>query len=218
VTINPRFRGEIAISPSPERTPFTGPDHGPRSARGQVLPAVRRGELVDIRDIPGEVRWQIATRLVSSFPALYDGAFREALGERYDELEHNVWIEAGREAKGITGAFGFPTATAREIAESVRLISTIFFGPEVREEVLEISPERAVILMKGCPFLVHGMELGCPAAHLFPKCIAFSIAAVESLNPAFTTRFVRAMCMGDYRNCELTILTKEAAEKEEKKS
>jgi hypothetical protein len=174
--------------------------------------------MVDIRDIPGEVRWQIATRLVSSFPALYDGAFRETVGERYDELEYNVWIEAGREAKGVAGAFGFPTATAKEIAESVRVISTIFFGPEVQEEVIEISPERAVILTKGCPFMVHGMEMGCPAAHLFPKCMAFSMSAVESLNPAFTTRFVKALCMGDYRNCELTILKKGEAEKEEKKS
>ncbi len=41
---------------------------------------------MDIRDIPGEMRWQVATRLVSSFPVLYDWAFRESMGERYDEM------------------------------------------------------------------------------------------------------------------------------------
>ncbi|MDD1656841.1 MAG: hypothetical protein LUQ41_00050 [Methanomicrobiales archaeon] len=172
---------------------------------------------VDIRDIPGEMRWQIATRLVSSFPVLYDGAFREAMGDRYDELEYNVWIEAGKEARAVADGFGFPTGTAKEIAECVRVVTTLFFGLDVREEVLDISGTRAVILTKGCPFMVRGAELGGRPAHLFPKCMAFSMAAVESLNPKYTTRFVRAMCMGDYRNCELTILTQEEAEKEDKK-
>jgi hypothetical protein len=97
------------------------------------------------------------------------------------------------------------------------VVTTLFFGPEVKEEILDLSGTRAVILTKGCPFMVRGVELGGRPAHLFPKCMAFSMAAVESLNPAYTTRFVRAMCMGDYRNCELTILKREEAEKEDAK-
>jgi len=173
---------------------------------------------MDIRDIPGETRWQLATRMVSSFPVLYDGAFRGALGERYDELEYNVWIEAGNEARGVAEGFSLPRGTAKEIAECVRLVTILFFGPDARGEVLDLSATRAVILTKGCPFMMRGTEMGGPPAHLFPKCMAFSMAAVESLNPKYTTRFVRAMCMGDYKNCELTILTREEAEKEDLKS
>jgi hypothetical protein len=172
---------------------------------------------MDIRDIPGEMRWQVATRLVSSFPVLYDGAFREARGDRYDELEYNVWIEAGNEARGVAEGFRLHTGTAKEIAECVRLVTTLFFGPDVREEVLDLSGTRAVILTKRCPFMMRGAEMGGRPAHLFPKCMAFSMAAVESLNLKYTTRFVRAMCMGDYKNCELTILTREDAEKEDLK-
>ena len=168
--------------------------------------------MVDLRDIPEGTRWQIATRILSSLPIMYDIAFREAVGEKYDELEYRVWLELGKEAMDIAKAFQLPVETAAELARSLRLITVLIFGPEFRYEVLEISGERATLITRTCPFLGATREYGGTAKNLFPKCLAFSVAVVETLNPRFTTRFVRSLCMAD-RTCEMSILTKEEAKR-----
>ena len=172
--------------------------------------------MVDLRDIPEGTRWQIAARVLSSLPIMYDIAFREAVGDRYDELEYQVWLELGKDAMDIAKAFRLPVSTAAELANDLRLITRIIFGAEFRYEVLEISPDRATLLTKTCPFLGSTHEYGGKAKHLFPKCLAFSVAVVETLNPKFTARFVRSLCMAD-RTCEMAVLTKEEAEKIDEK-
>ena len=172
--------------------------------------------MVDLRDIPEGTRWQIATKILSSLPIMYDIAFREAVGERYDELEYQVWLELGKDAMDIAKAFHLPVSTAAEVAGDLRLITRIIFGAEFRYEVLEISGDRATLLTKTCPFLGSVYEYGGTAKHLFPKCLAFSVAVVETLNPRFTARFVRSLCMAD-RSCEMAILTKEEAQKIDEK-
>jgi hypothetical protein len=172
--------------------------------------------MVDLRDIPEGTRWQIATRILSSLPIMYDIAFREAVGERYDELEYSVWLELGKDAMDIAKAFHLPVSTAAELAGDLRLITQIIFGAEFRYEVLEISEDRATLLTKTCPFLGSTYEYGGTAKHLFPKCLAFSVAVVETLNPKLTARFVRSLCMAD-RSCEMAILTKEEAKKIDEK-
>ena len=168
--------------------------------------------MVDLRDIPDGTRWQIATRILSALPVMYDMAFRETVGKTYDELEYQVWIELGKDALDIARAFRLPVTRASELAKALRLITVLLFGPEFRYEVLEISEERATLITRTCPFLVSAHEYGGTPAHLFPKCLAFSVAVVESLNPKFTARFVRSLCMAD-RTCEMTVITKEEAKK-----
>ena len=172
--------------------------------------------MVDLRDIPEGTRWQIATKILSSLPIMYDIAFREAVGEKYDELEYQVWLELGKDAMDIAEAFHLPVSTAAELAGDLRLITRVIFGAEFRYEVLEISEDRATLLTKTCPFLGSTYEYGGMAKHLFPKCLAFSVAVVETLNPKFTARFVRSLCMAD-RTCEMAILTKEEAKKIDEK-
>ena len=168
--------------------------------------------MVDIRDIPEGTRWQIATRILSSLPVMYDIAFRGAVGKQYDELEYHVWIELGRDALDIAKAFQLPVTRAAELARSLRLITVLLFGPEFRYEVLEISGDRATLITKTCPFLESSHEYGGTPKNLFPRCLAYSVAVVETLNPKFTARFVRSLCMGD-RACEMSVLTKEEAKK-----
>jgi hypothetical protein len=166
--------------------------------------------MVDLRDIPEGTRWQIATRILSSLPVMYDMAFREVVGKAYDEHEFQVWLELGRDARDIAKAFKLPVETAAELARSLRLLTVLMFGPEFRYEVLEISEDRATLITKTCPFLGATGEYGGTPGNLFPKCLAFSVAVVETLNPKFTARFVRSLCLAD-RTCEMSILTKEEA-------
>jgi hypothetical protein len=168
--------------------------------------------MVDLRDIPEGARWQIATRVLSALPVMYDMAFRETVGKTYDELEFQVWMELGKDALDIAKAFHLPVTRASELAKALRLITVLLFGPEFRYEVLEITEDRATLITRTCPFLGSTREYGGTPGNLFPKCLALSVAVVETLNPKYTARFVRSLCMGD-RTCEMTILTKEEAKK-----
>ncbi len=136
-------------------------------------------------EIPDDVRWQMAARMLARLPAAYNAAFRPVLGQQYDELEQEIWME---------------------LAGTIRTILYIFFGPEFSAEALEVAPERAVIIVKRCPFHTGAMEVGgggddCP---VFRRCMAFTLTAVPLLNPEFTARFVRTLCTGD-RQCEIKI-------------
>ena len=143
---------------------------------------------------------------------MYDMAFREVVGKQYDELEYRVWLQIGMDAKDVADAFHLPTGNAAELARTLRLVTQIIFGSGFRYEVLEISPERATLITKACPFHAGTQEFGSTPKNLFPKCLAFSVAVVETLNPRFTARFVRSLCMAD-RTCETSILTKEEAKR-----
>ncbi len=167
-----------------------------------------------LREVPDEVKWYVAARVASAFPVLYDSAFREAVGERFDEIERPVWIYLGQEAAKTITALGLAAGNAPEIADALSVVTTIFFGPETKTEKVKINDERAVLMVKRCPFLLRHMESGQDPEHLFDRCMAFSIVATESLNKGYTLRFVRSMCTGD-RNCELKIIKKEILKKED---
>jgi hypothetical protein len=158
-------------------------------------------------EVPDQVKWQVAARVASAFPVLYDSAFREAVGERFDDLERPVWIFLGREAAKTIKALEITTGNAEEIAGALSFVTTLFFGPETKTERVRINDERSVLMIKRCPFLTRHMESGQNPEHLFDRCMAFSIVATESLNNEYTLRFVRSMCTGD-RNCELKIIKK----------
>ena len=59
---------------------------------------------------------------------MYDITFRKKLGDEYDELEQDIWIETGKEAKSVADAFKLPVKTAPDLANTYRTISKIFFS------------------------------------------------------------------------------------------
>jgi hypothetical protein len=165
--------------------------------------------------IPDEMKWKIAAKLVSALPVMYDITFRDAVGEDYDRLEMEIWMHMAGEAGAVARSFQLPASDAEEIMHTLRVIQTVFFGPEIRTEPGLSNPDRAVIMIRRCPFLYREKEMRETGGQLLTRCLAFSIATVEVLNPAYTLRFVRSMCAGD-RNCELKIIRKTDAEKEGK--
>ena len=164
--------------------------------------------------ISGDVRWQAAARMASLIPVLYRMAYREVVGERYDQIEQQVWVVLAQEAQGLAVRVGLPAGTAQDLASTLSIITTVFFGPETSFEQAGFDGDRAVLMVKRCPFLLRESEFGAEPGAVFNRCLAFSIAAVEALNPDYTLRFVRGACQGD-RNCEVKITRKETVEKEE---
>ncbi len=179
------------------------------------LPGLIPDVMVDETDIPDAAKWLIASRLASRLPVMYDIAFRKKLGEEYDELEQDIWIETGKEAKSVADAFKLPVKTAPDLANTYRTISKIFFSPDYNMEHLKIEEDRSVVRVTKCPFIFREMEMRGHTEPLFSKCLAFSISAIETLNPDYSLRFVRSMCMGD-KACEMKIVRKDTLSDDKK--
>ena len=172
--------------------------------------------MVRQESIPDDVRWQIAAQFAAQLPALYDRTFRPVVGDGYDDLEQEIWMEVAQIAFDAAKNLSLPVGTAQELAESVRTILGILFGPEFRSETLELSKDSAVILVRHCPFLSAGIANGTDGNRTFRRCMAFTLTANQLLNKGFSTRFVRTLCTGD-RQCEIKIAQREPDAKAMKK-
>jgi hypothetical protein len=163
---------------------------------------------MDLNEIPDATKWQIASRLASRLPVMYDVVFRERIGEQYDALEQDIWIEIGKQSKDIADALRLPLNTAPQVADAHRIIATIFFSADYAFEHLKIGKDRSVLRVTRCPFVFREIEVRGRTGPVFSRCLTFAITSVEALNPEYTLRFVRSMCMGD-RTCELKVVKKE---------
>lgn len=158
----------------------------------------------DLKSVPDEVKWRLAAQLAALLPALYDRAYRGVVGEKYDEIEQEIWMELSRMALDIARDLSFPTSNAGELADSLRTVMGILFGPDYKSETLEISKGGAVVLVKRCPLPVSSLERGAGDIATFHKCMALTLTAVPLFNKGYSARFVRTMCTGD-RQCEIKI-------------
>ncbi|MDO9550838.1 MAG: hypothetical protein Q7J03_07675 [Methanoregula sp.] len=158
----------------------------------------------DLKSIPDDVKWRLAADCAARLPALYDVAFRKVLGEKYDEIELEIWIELSRRAIDIARDLELPVKNAHDLAESMRTVMIILFGPDYKSETIDISDEGSVIVIKRCPFLDKGNEMGANGEHTFPRCMALTLTTVPGLKKDFSARYVRSMCTGD-RQCEIKI-------------
>jgi hypothetical protein len=59
--------------------------------------------MADLKSVPDEVKWQLAARNAALIPVLYDMRFRREFGDRYDEIERDIWV-ALSQATGILPA------------------------------------------------------------------------------------------------------------------
>ena len=162
--------------------------------------------MVRIEDIPAEKRWEIAARTAGTIPLMYDKYFRKVVGDEYDDIERSLWTESGNEIKNLATALDLPTNNAIEISESLGVIGTILYGPEMKFEPAGKQTEnKAVGRMTGCPVLNRAREMGMdPTISVERACRVVLRTEVEALNPSFTQRFNKSMCEGD-EYCEMVI-------------
>jgi len=88
--------------------------------------------------IPDDVKWRIAAEFSAQLPALYDKTFRAAVGDSYDDLEQEIWMEVSKTAFEVAKNLSLPVGTAQDLAETMRTIMVILFGPGFRSETLEV--------------------------------------------------------------------------------
>ncbi|MCJ7444917.1 MAG: hypothetical protein MUO26_10375 [Methanotrichaceae archaeon] len=123
--------------------------------------------------------------------------FRNALGNKYDEFELPIWIESGKEVRGIAKALGRPSQTAKEVSETFGIVAKIMLGPELTYQHVQESDDSIVIQTTGCPMLNRAQEMGLEPTKLLNVCHAFGRSAVENLNPKYTLKSRSHMCAGD---------------------
>ncbi|MDD1664281.1 MAG: hypothetical protein LUQ32_02905 [Methanomicrobiales archaeon] len=165
--------------------------------------------MVTIDRVPFENRWRLATAEAMDLAMAYSVAVRstvgEAFGEALDKMEVEFWQQAGLEQVAIARAFGFPLRNAREVAEAFTTISVLFQGPQLGvAKIRDPGEDTAVITMDACPALTRARKFHMDAKRVCMGCRAYSRAAVEALNPAYTLAHEKSMCMGDPR-CEIVI-------------
>ncbi|MDD1669567.1 MAG: hypothetical protein LUO97_07170 [Methanomicrobiales archaeon] len=165
--------------------------------------------MVSIDRVPFENRWRLATAGAMDLAMAYTVAVRrtvgEAFGEALDEMEVGFWEGAGLEQVAIARAFGFPLRNAREVAEAFTTISVLFQGPQLGvAKIGESGEDSAVITMDACPALARARKFRMDTKRVCMGCEAYSRAAVEALNPAYTLSHEKSMCLGDPR-CEVVI-------------
>ena len=82
----------------------------------------------DLKDVPDAVRWKFAAECAAKLPALYEIAFREVLGNKYDALEREIWMEVARMVREIVQICSLPVKTAPEIARSIQQATIILLA------------------------------------------------------------------------------------------
>ncbi len=158
----------------------------------------------DLKSIPDDVKWRLAAKMAALLPALYESAFRDVAGDRYDEIEQGIWMEISWVVDDIVRNLSLPVGNAGEIADSLRTVMAIMFGPDYKSETLEFSNDGAVVLVKRCPLPERCLGAKQGDISTFQRCMALTLTTIPHLNKKYSARFVRAMCTGD-RQCELKI-------------
>ncbi len=158
----------------------------------------------DLRSIPDDVKWKISAKGAARLPAMYEVVFSPVAGDRYDELEQEIWVEFSKFGFDIARSLQLPITSAEDLAQSMSIVRAILFGPDYKDEVMEVGDNGSVVIVKHCPFVAEAAGMGASPDRAFKRCLAFTLSTQKNLNPNYKSRFVRAMCMGD-RQCEIKV-------------
>jgi predicted ArsR family transcriptional regulator len=164
--------------------------------------------MVDIEAIPAEARWKIGASATNDMVFAYRLAFMEATKGAYEEELNEaleaLWRQAGERQAVIARAYNFPRDNARQVAEAFSTISRLFLGPELAGSSEPVADDRAVVITNRCPMVSRARKFGIEGRAVCRSCMAYTAAAVESLNPGYEVRTTRGLCMGD-PFCEMHI-------------
>lgn len=155
--------------------------------------------------VPGETRWEIATKgLTGAFIAM-SNALKQSVGQKgFDDFNGPLWHAAGTGAKEFASSFGLPTENADDLENVTHLMAKAAMGPEFVFTIVEATKDRCVGTTTECPWHKRWKEQGldmdtCSAGHQ-----NWGEGAMESLNPNFTFKLTKNMVRGD-SHCEWVV-------------
>ena len=168
-----------------------------------------------LETIPLETCWAITaetlTRFVVSrilktstpFLGKDDGIFSLLSGwDKETEIKGKIYAEAGRKMfPFIKEMFNIPVENAVDVVKLFIVVGKLLEGPEMEMEIVEATPERAVLRTSKCPFWERYEE---KEATEYPELIpcgigheAFQGEGFNAINPKITHKLTKAMPRGD---------------------
>jgi hypothetical protein len=160
--------------------------------------------MFDIENIPAELRWEIAAKSATAIPFAQEKVYREVFGKKYREIQPMMEAadlilraEVGKEMSNLARELGLPVKTAEDVDNTQSLIAEILLGPELKYQMTKSSPDQVQTQITGCPLLNRAKEIEMETELLFKYCVAQNKSTAENLNPKYTQRFTKAMCIGD---------------------
>jgi hypothetical protein len=100
--------------------------------------------MMELKDIPAEMRWAIAAKSATAMAWAYGTAFQAVIAKKYFEISQQIWKEGGKEAKRLADTLGLPAGNAIEVDNSLGIISVILYGPEFKWDVIEDGEPRGL--------------------------------------------------------------------------
>jgi len=165
--------------------------------------------MVNIDQIPVEVRWRLATQAVNDLPFVYGMVYRNVVGEMYsrelDEASRQIWMEAGKEQAAVARAFALPVKNALQVAQAFSTVCVLYMGPEMDNgEVRQGEGDSAVITLERCPMYTRSLKWGMDPKKIITDCRAYCMAGVQALNPDYEMKFEKSLCAGD-AGCKMRV-------------
>ena len=178
-----------------------------------------------LEKIPAEKRWLITAQVLSRFSVLRgsnfmptllgeeEGIFSPVWGwEKWNEILTKVMGDTGKRIFAmVKETFNIPVEDAVGAAKLTIAAGTLIAGPECKTEIVEATPERAVVRWTKCGWderfneldLALGLRGGCHSGHqaLFEE-------GLKAINPNIDYRFKKSLAKGD-PYCEDVIEFKE---------
>jgi len=166
-----------------------------------------------LKKIPAEKCWAITAKALTRIfimrgrkhiiPLLGkgEGIIAPVMGhEKYEEITTKTWGEGSKwYYPWVKKRFNIPVEDAEEAAKFLIVATTLSHGPEFTAEIVEATPERAVLRMTKCGWWERQKELemdpellACPAADQ-----ARVGEGLKAINPKIAYKLIKAMPWGD---------------------
>jgi hypothetical protein len=166
-----------------------------------------------LEKIPVEKRWAITAKILTGLtvltgsnimPAILgteEGVFAPVWGwEKYNEINNKIFDRGGRKLfQWVKERFNMPVENAVDAAKVVLVAAKLLEGPEYSAEIVEATPERAVIRVTKCAWMERYKELEMnPELIVCDKTDQVWVeGGLNAINPKITFKPTKAMPRGD---------------------
>ena len=168
-----------------------------------------------LEKLPPETCWAITGETLTRFAVLRilktstpflgkdDGIFSLLSGwDKETEIKWKVYSEGGRKMYPfVKEMFNIPVENAVDVVKLAIVTQRLLMSPEWKFEIVEVTPERAVVRTTKCPYWKRYEE---KEATVYPELIpcgigheAFQGEGFKAINPKITHKLTKAMPRGD---------------------
>jgi len=166
-----------------------------------------------LEKIPAEKRWEITSKIITSLYVIRgektivpdlgkgEGFMSPVLGaEKWKEINVKIFSEGGKiMLPWVKDTFNIPVEDAIGTAKFCMVVAWLFGGPEQEFELIEATPERAVLRTTKCAFMERYKEFKVRPAFIPCRyaCQEYWAEGLKAISPKITYNHMKALPWGD---------------------